>query len=336
MKSHATALTLFLAATFAAYAAETKDVLVPAHLAAELEGVAAELGTIRLHQAATVEEAAQQAPEAEAVIGFPQGDVVEAAVELEWLQTLSAGVEHVVFRPELDQREVTLTNAKIIMGPEIADHAFALLLTLTRNTAHHIRHPGRWDRQGGLPYVELRGKTMLIIGLGGIGMQVAERAAAFGMRVVATDPKDVSMVNSVEYVGKPDELRALLPAADVVVSCAPRTPETEGLLGEEEFDLMKEGVYVINVSRGAVIDTAALIAALESGVVAGAGLDVTDPEPLAADHPLWDFDHVVITPHVAGISEGMRARRLALVQENLRRFAEGLPLRNTVDKDAGY
>ena len=134
----------------------------------------------------------------------------------------------------------------------------------------------------------------------------------------------------------PDELDALLPQADVIVSCVPHTPESKGMLGTRQFECMKDGVYVVNVSRGAIIDTPALVSALQSGKVAGAGLDVTDPEPLPPDHPLWSMPNVIITPHVAGASDNIHARRIALIRDNIARFVQGLPLRNVVNKRLGY
>jgi phosphoglycerate dehydrogenase-like enzyme len=156
------------------------------------------------------------------------------------------------------------------------------------------------------------------------------------MRVLAVDPKDIPIMHAIEYCGKPDELHRLLPEADVVVSCAPSTPDTVGMLGTAEFDRMKSGAFVINISRGRIIDTEALTAALQAGKLGGAGLDVTHPEPLPADHPLRTMPNVMITPHIAGYSEGRIPRIEALIRDNIARFAQGLPLRNVVDKKAGY
>ena len=191
-------------------------------------------------------------------------------------------------------------------------------------------------QRGRLPMIELRHKTMLIIGLGGIGSQVAQRAAAFGMRVLGVDPKDIPLSRDVEEVVVPDQLHRVLPEADVVVSCVPHTPASEGMLGPAEFAAMKEGVYVVNVSRGKVIQTGALLAALRSGKVRAAGLDVTDPEPLPAGHPLWKMDNVIITPHVATRSDRSGERLANLIRDNIERFVTGRPLRHVVDKASGY
>jgi len=282
-------------------------------------------------------ELTSKVADAVALIGTCDPEVVKAGKRLRWVQTGSAGVSYCMY-PELVNSNITLTNAKIIQGPEIADHALALLLFLTRNLGRAVegRADGNWTRQPYFDSVELRGKTALVIGLGGIGTQVAERASAFGMRVFGVDPKDISYINSVEKVGKPDQLHSFLPSADVVFMCAPITPESSLMLGTEEFSLMKKGTYFINVSRGKIVDTQALLTALTSGHLAGAGLDVTEPEPLPKGHPLWTLDNVIITPHVAGRSDGISQRRMQLFEENLKRFEQGLPLRNVVDKKRGY
>ena len=257
--------------------------------------------------------------------------------KLRWIQSNSAGVEGFLAIPDLRDSDIVLTNAKIIQGPEIADHAFALLLNFTRNIkAFNAQMPEGWNTNRELPMIELRGKTALVIGLGGIGTQIAQRAAAFGMTVLGVDPKDIPIHRDVAYVGKPDELDDLLPRADVVFSSVPHTPATEGLIGARQFELMKQDVYFINISRGKIVDTDALVAALESGKVRAAGLDVTDPEPLPSDHVLWTMSNVTITPHLATISDRLEERRMQLLRDNVTRFATGRPLRNVIDKQAGY
>jgi phosphoglycerate dehydrogenase-like enzyme len=324
----------------AAAAEEPIRILVLSDFADALSDLVEDIPNLEFVTAANADEIAMNVMESDAAVGV-WGDFADAltpgAKNLEWIQSASAGVEGFLRVPEIVESKMVLTNAKIIQGPEIGDHAMALLLNLTRDIkGFNEQMATGWKRESRLPLIELRGKTMLVIGLGGIGYQVAERAAAFGMRVLATDPKDIPYSSAVDYLGKPDELHALLPKADVVAVCAPRTPATEKMLGVEEFALMKKGVYVISVSRGALIDTDALVAALESGTVRAAGLDVTDPEPLPIGHALWKMPNVTITPHVAGESDGIEERMIQLFRENIKRFVEGLPLRNVVDKKAGY
>jgi phosphoglycerate dehydrogenase-like enzyme len=213
----------------------------------------------------------------------------------------------------------------------------AMLLALSRGLRRALTNgeSGKWRPMSFEP-IELRGKTALIVGLGGIGTQIAERAAAFGMCVLALDPEDKPYLRAVEEVLKPDRLHDSLPRADVIFISAPLTASTKGLIGAKEIALLKKGCYVINVSRGELIVTDALVQALAEGRLAGAGLDVTDPEPLPAGHPLLAFQNVIITPHIAGVSDQVLRRRVDLVKENIRRFANGLPLINVVDKRKGY
>jgi len=314
-------------------------VCVPAGLERRLVGLEERLPGLHILNG-RVGDLRPRAAACDAVVGFFEREAVElarAGGKVRWVQVASAGVEAYLAAPELRDSEIVLTNAKIIQGPEIADHAFALLLALTRDIGFFREQMSKgFERRWRLPLVELDGRTALVIGLGGIGTQVAQRAAAFGMRVLAVDPKDIPFSRDVDRVVKPDQIEGLLPLADVVFVCAPRTPESEGMLGAKQLGLLRDGAYLINVSRGAIVDTAALLAALESGKLAGAGLDVTEPEPLPADHPLWKRDDVIITPHVAGRSEGFDERRVYLFRENIERFVRGQPLRNVVDKQHGY
>ncbi len=293
--------------------------------------------------AAKPEQALDLIGDCDAIIGLGYGgprsrQIIQAGKKLRWVHSTSAGVENTVWIPELKDSDIVLTNAKIFQGPEIADHAFGLLLTLTRNLKHYNRRMDEgWERiTPELPIIELRRKTMLIVGLGGIGTQIAQRASAFDMRVLAVDPKDIPLMHIVERVVRPDQLHEVLPQADVVVSSVPHTPASEGMFGEKEFALMKDGVYFVNVSRGKVVQTEALVEALRSGKVLAAGLDVTNPEPLPKGHPLWKMKNVIITPHIATVSVQSRTRLLELIRSNIERFVSGKPLLNVVNKAKGY
>jgi phosphoglycerate dehydrogenase-like enzyme len=217
---------------------------------------------------------------------------------------------------------------------------FAMLLALTRDLPVHLagRAEGAWNREGSgvLRPVVLQGRTLLVVGLGSIGTEIARRGQGFGMHVIATRRTDAPSPSFVEHVGKPEELLALLPRADVVAIALPLTDETKGLFGPEAFAAMKPSSYLVNIGRGRIVDTDALLASLESGHLAGACLDVTDPEPLPSGHPLWSFPNVVITPHVSSEGEITDERHWELMRENLRRFDAGEPLLNVVDKRAGY
>jgi phosphoglycerate dehydrogenase-like enzyme len=245
-------------------------------------------------------------------------------------------VEGVLF-PELVASDVTVTNAKNLYGPQIADHAFGFLLALTRRLNVSIPNQSKeeWAR-GREGMVELDGKTAVIIGIGGIGGNIAQRAHGFGMRVIGVDIRDLPRNNIVQKVVPPDRLDEVLPEADVVFIAAPHTKKTEGMMGAKQFSLLKKGSYYIAMSRGKLTDTNALVKALDEGRLAGAGLDVTDPEPLPKGHPLWKFPNVVITPHTSGGSDNLAARQRALLLDNLTRFGAGRPLVNVVNKQEGF
>ena len=274
-------------------------------------------------------------------------ELIENAPHLVWVHSFSAGVDWLLGDGAIGQRDsIVVTNSRAAHGPAIADHAMAMLLTLSRNLrpyaaaqAEHkwIEDPPPAAAADGRPFA-LQGKTMLVVGLGGIGTEVARRAHAFGMHITAIRRTDTPSPEFVERTGKPADLLAppMLPAADVVVICAPLTPETSGMFNRDAFAAMKKGSYLINIARGKIIDTGALVDALHSGTLAGACLDVTDPEPLPADHPLWNLPGVIITPHVSGDADLTRDRARALFDENVRRFAACEPLLNTVDVKAGY
>ena len=313
-------------------------VIVPPTKPAELAELKAAAPALELVECQTEAEAIEQAPGAAACYAFITPGLIRAGKSLKWVQQASAGVETLLENSELVTSDIVLTNMQRVYGPEIADQAIAYLLAFTRSLTHFIRaQPSQvWgSREPGLVLDELAGKTMLVIGLGGIGSEIARRAYAFGMRVIATDPKVWERPLFVEKLYKPDAFHTLLPRADVVASAVPLTRQSLRMIGAREFGMMKRGVILINVSRGKVVDTDALVAALDRNQVAAAGLDVTDPEPLPKGHPLWSRN-VIITPHSAGQSPGGERRRHEIFRENLRRFAAGEHLLNVVDKKAGY
>ncbi len=265
-----------------------------------------------------------------------------SAVNLQWFQSYSAGVEEYLF-PEMMQSNVIMTSAKGCFAPAIAEHTFGLLFALTRNIAGQIRNmsQGKWQ---GVPMdkmFELKGKTLGIVGLGGIGSQVARRARAMDMRVIAVDivPKYKEQIGDicedVRHVHG-EGLSWLLKSSDVILISAPFTKVSEGMIGAEQFDMMKKSAYFINVSRGKLVKTPALLDALKSGKIAGAGLDVVDPEPLPADHELWTLPNVVITSHISARSEHNLPRLQEVFVENVYRYVNGFPMLNVVNKEMGF
>ncbi|MCI0366141.1 MAG: D-2-hydroxyacid dehydrogenase [Phycisphaerales bacterium] len=282
------------------------------------------------------EQLAREIADADAVVGVITQDLFAKAKKLRWVQTISAGVEDLHWKEFVDSK-VVLTNCKIVQGPTIADHAMSMLLAHTRGLRRFFNDQTKeeWSRDGG-GLTELQDMTAVVIGVGGIGSQIAQRAQGFGMKVIGVDPKDIAPGTAISKVVRPDQLNDVLPSADVVFVSAPLTTESRRMIGSRQFDLMKQGSYFIAVSRGGLYDTAALVKALDSKKLAGVGLDVTDPEPLPKGHALWKFPNVIITPHVASQSPGSRQRRIGVIVENVRRFSRGEPLLNVVDKEKGY
>lgn len=278
--------------------------------------------------------------DADAFVGVITPEMFAAAKNLKWVAAMSAGVENILWVPGAEpfrNSNVILTNNKEVQGIEIADHAMALLLYTSRalNVFGENKRTENWQPRP-FPGIELRGKTALIIGVGGIGTNIALRAWAFGMHVIGVDPEDKPIVAYIDRIVKPDQLDEVVPLADVVFISAPDTPKSHKMFGANEFELMKKNSYFVAVSRGGVYDMPGLVKALDSKKLAGAGVDVTDPEPLPKGHPLWQFNNVMITPHIAGRSDHDSERMNGTIKENVRRFAEGMPMVNVVDKLKGY
>lgn len=307
----------------------------------QLKELARVAPNVRIIAGLTREQALEHAGEAEGIEGrYVTPEFVSRAPHLVWVQSMSAGVErYLAMKPLAEADRIVLTNMRAAHGPAIADHAFAMLLTLTRDLRYYEAKQSHAQWAEAPPErapIALQGRTMLVVGLGGIGSEIAQRAHGFGMRVTAIRHSNAPGPAYIERMGGPGDLAAMLPDADAVAVCVPLTGETRHLFDARMLSLMKPGSYLINVSRGAIVDTEALTEALRNGRLAGACLDVTDPEPLPADHPLWRMGNVLITPHVAADADLTRERVWTLFRENVRRFGVGEPLLNVVDKEAGY
>jgi phosphoglycerate dehydrogenase-like enzyme len=332
-------LCLTIAALFAAtgLAGQNKKVLYLSRMGPEaLKRMQAAVPSVTLVAGDRTKVSAQIA-DVDGVIGSINPGLIKSAPKLKWIQIESAGAEAFTFSEEFRKSQVTLTNCKILQGPEISDHAMALLLSLTRQINVAIRDgmKGESDKKQ-YTSIELRGKTAVVIGVGGIGTQIAIRANAHGMTVIGVDPKEIPYMPFLAKVVSPERLDTVLPSADVVFISAPLTRQSEGMMGARQFELMKRNSYFIAVSRGKLYDMNGLVKALDEKRLAGAGVDVTNPEPLPKGHPLWNFPNAIITPHVAGMSDGELPRDEELFIENLRRFGAGEPLLNVVDKEKGY
>ncbi len=299
----------------------------------QIKAVSSEVEVLDLPSEGEILEAM---PDVDVVFGRFTPGMLERGRRLRWVQVTSAGVDGVLF-PQFVDSDVVLTSAKGIVGVHLADHAMGLLLTLARGIHTAIRNP-RWDQRMPIRDAswELEGMTMGIVGLGGTGRELAARADAFGMRIIAVDPVPVELPPQVEACRTMDGFDDLLGQSDVVAVCAPLTPETEDLFDERAFGLMRDHALLINVTRGKIINEAALMDALAGGAIGGAGLDVTPQEPLPDDHPLWNMSNVVVTPHASGGSPVRGDRIVDLFCENLRRHLGGEDLLSVIDKSKGY
>lgn len=267
-------------------------------------------------------------------------EALASATRLRWFHIGAAGVEHILSVPGFTERGLLLTNSSGISAPNMAEHAIALMLTFARKLPGLFRSQGErhWqDWYAGKDTFELGGQTVVIAGLGAIGLEIARRAQGLDMRVIGlrrsvgdTPPPGVDEVIALA------DLDTALARADHVINVLPSTPDTGKLFNADRFAAMKAGSYFYNLGRGTTIDQEALIAAMKAGHIAGAGLDVTDPEPLDEDSELWGMENVFITAHTSGNSPMVRPRLIDLCVEQIRRYRDGEDVLNVVDQTQGY
>jgi phosphoglycerate dehydrogenase-like enzyme len=306
---------------------------------------------MRVVSAASEAEALAEIRQADAFFGKLTPPLLAAAGQLRWVQSPTASLEHYLF-PALVEHPCTLTNMRGLFSDVIADHVFGYILSFARHLHTYIRQQAaaRWAPVGGeaerttfavgpgvasgidRAHLHLADATLGIVGLGSIGGEIARRGLAFGMRVVAVDPVQTEPPPDVAALWKLDRLGDLLRQSDFVVIAAPHTPETVGMFGLPQFEQMKRSAYLINIGRGVIVKLGDLCEALRRGLIAGAGLDVFEVEPLPPDHPLWRMENVILTPHVAGASPRIAERHLEVLLDNVRRFSQGESLRNIADK----
>lgn len=285
---------------------------------------------------------AQQVGEADAVIGSRPylkscASVLQPGGRLRWVQTTTAGVDQALTPELLAANHVTITCIKGPPGPMMAEHAVLLMLALARNFPAYLKNQQQhiWRREG-QEWPPLNGHTVAILGVGSSGGNLARVCKiGFGMRVLGMSRTPRAHPHVDRCFGQ-SELLKVLPEADFVVLCLPNTPHTKGLIGGAALAAMKPTAHLINVSRGALIDEPALIAAMRAGNIAGAGLDVTSQDPIPQDSPLWDLPNTIITPHIAVESVKLSEAVVDFWCENVRRFAANEPLLGVVDRQAGY
>jgi phosphoglycerate dehydrogenase-like enzyme len=332
-----------------------KLVIHPAVEPERLDKIVAAAGGMEVVNVSDPAAAVAEMADADGFFGKITPALLAAAGQLQWVQSPTASLEHYVFA-ELIEHPCTLTNMRGLFSDVIADHVCGYILCFARNFHIYIRNQmaRRWAPVGGEDnrpdfatgpgriiemdrrHLHLSDHTLGIVGLGQIGSEIARRGLAFGMRVVAVDPVQTETPAGVAALWRLDRLSDLLAESDFVVIAAPHTPQTVKMFRREQFRQMKHSAYLINIGRGVIVDLADLVEALRAGEIAGAGLDVFETEPLPPDHPLWEMENVILTPHIAGYSPRIPERHLAVLLDNVGRFSRGEPVRNVVNKAAWF
>lgn len=268
------------------------------------------------------------------------GELAQAP-KLKWVHTSAVAVETLCL-PELFARSIAVSNTRGVQAIPIAEHGMAVVLALAKQIPFVLDHQrqARWAQNEfvgeRLPWL-LHGRTLGLVGVGTIGSEIARRAAAFGMRVIALRRRPAyGVIGHVERVYGIADLDDFLGQCHVLVIAAPLTPETQGLMGAAQFARLPKGAVVINVGRAKIIDTDALIAALNSGHLGGASLDVFPQEPLPAEHPLWKAPNVILTPHTSGFRRGHWDEVVELYGDNIDRWLKGEPLKYRIEPELGY
>ena len=310
----------------------------PASLA---EAIRSRWPAMRVVHLPDYERLPQELPDTDIFIGYSlRAKQLHGARKLRWIHSTATGVAQLAY-PELRDSGIMVTNPSGIFSVPMAEHTMGLLIALARNFPDSARYQDRaiwsqqvlWDKY---PLTELNGKLLLIIGYGSIGRELARRARAFDMRVWGVSRSGKGDTVLAERILPVAQLREALPHADYIVISAPETPQTHHLIGAPELSLLKPTARLINVARGSLLDQPALIAALQQGKLAGAALDVTDPEPPAPEDHLWHTPNLFLTPHTSAISDRLWPRQTALLLDLLQRWFDGRELFNLVDLHRGY
>jgi len=307
----------------------------------EIKQIQAGAPSAKITLVKTPQEFRSAMKDADVIYGILRTQDLDYAPKMKWLQWSAAGVEGM--EEGVKKHPVVVTNMARIFAPGIAETGMGLLLCLTRGITtyympqfykHQMKPVGTVKSPD---HIELAGRTMGIVGMGGIGSELGRRAHyGFGMRVVATDAKPIPKPDFVDELHDPSWFNEMIPQVDVLVSAAPHTPVTDKMFNEAVFRRMKKTAYFLGMSRGNLFDDMALVKALKEGWIKGAGLDVFPVEPPPPTHPIYDLPNVVMTAHTSGWGVERQQRLVALFADNVRRYAAGMPLRNVVDKKAGY
>ncbi len=286
------------------------------------------------------EKRLQRLCEVEIVFGEPTLAEIRQCPRLRWIQSSFAGMDRYTMAEDFPVEKVILTNARGCFGTVIAEYIVAVILSLCRNLKSYAlcQQEARWQPLG--TETLLAGKQILILGAGDIGTAAAKRLKAFGTHLTGMRRTERNHPDCYDAMITEEELDQALPKADIVVGCLPNTARTQRMLNKKRLYQMKKGAFLVNVGRGSLIDTEALVELLKEGWIGGAALDVTEQEPLPPDHPLWRMEQVILTPHIAGVSFGYSKdtenRIVQVFCQNLERYLGRKELRNRVDFSTGY
>jgi phosphoglycerate dehydrogenase-like enzyme len=308
---------------------------IPPEKLDRIKALAPEMDLLVTHDRAELQRVLD---DVEILTGWFPHDLIPEAPNLRWVQQWGAGANWLMRCPQVVEMDFILTNVSGLHAIPISEHILAYLFALARGfpQAHRYQAQGEWGQPAKGEVFELAGKTMLLVGVGAIGARTAELAAALGMRIIGIRRNPHLDSPGLDAIYGPEQLLDHLPEADFVVLTVPLNHETQGMIGERELRRMKPSAFLVNIGRGATIDERALIRALQSGWIAGAGLDVFETEPLPAESPLWDMPNTIITAHYAGRTPHYIERALSIFLDNLERYTAGKPLFNVVDKELMY
>lgn len=300
---------------------------------AQLHNIApkASIKTVEYDKAST-----EMLKKAEIISGWIEVEQVKKTEDLSWLHLPTAGVEKFLDKSIYPKADTLLTNSSGVYGLPIAEHILSMIFAFNRNLSKYLADMDKKEWEPVKTRRDFYDSTVGILGLGDIGSEVAKRVDALGAEVLALKRIPDNKPDYVTSLYGPDGINELIQQSDYIILTLPHTDETEGIISRERLQMMKENTFLVNIGRGILIDQQALIEALEKNWIAGAGLDVTTPEPLPEDNQLWELENVILTPHIAHSSPTNSKRWLAIFKENLRRYIGGEPLKNLVDFEAGY
>lgn len=309
--------------------------LLPDYELVEIQQIAGNRDVVVTQDVDTVNEIANTV---EIAVGWVPRQLIKGFSNLRWFQQWGAGADWLMEYPDLAESDFILTNMSGLHAIPISEHILAYMLSFCRDFPHAMKAQleGKWIQRQDTNVFELSGKTMILVGVGAIGERTAKIASNLGMQVIGVRRRPEIYVPNVENMRSNRDLVDVLPLGDFVVLTLPLTHETKGMIGQKELRVMKKTAYLINIGRGGTIDEDSLITALQSGWIAGAGLDVFEDEPLPENSPLWGMDNVIITAHYSGMTPHYHERGLSIFKENLKRYIRGEEMMNVVNKEAGY